>query len=86
MANRSLAIIKKKLERMELDHLRQHAAELHDKLEQAEARALSAEESADFWQNHAMNLQEALHDENFATHRSVGINKSGELMVVALNS
>jgi len=29
-----------------------------------------------------MNMQEALNDGEFATHRSVGINTSGELMVV----
>lgn len=86
MTNRNLSNFKKRLEKLELEHLRQLAAELHDKLEQAEERALSAEECADFWQSHAMNLQEALHDENFSTHRAVGINTSGELMVVALNS
>jgi len=85
MNNRALINLQNRLERLELEHLRQHSAELHDKLEQAEERALSAEESADFWQSHAMNLQEALHDKNFATHRSVGLNKSGELMVVQLN-
>lgn len=67
---------------MELAHLRQHAADLAERLEQAEVEAERAAESAEFWQQHAMQLQEALHDGEFATHRSVGINKSGELMVV----
>lgn len=77
-----LAALKRKLERLELDHLRQLAAELHEKLERAEADAAQANESADFWQRHGMQLQEAFHDGEFATHRSIGITKSGELMVV----
>lgn len=80
--NRNLQALKRKLESMELEHLRQHALELHEQLERAEAEAAQATESAEFWQRHAMQLQEALHDEEFATHRSVGITRSGELMVV----
>ncbi|MDO8293037.1 MAG: hypothetical protein Q7T29_09280 [Gallionella sp.] len=80
--NRNLQATKLKLERMELEHLRRHALELHEQLEQAKAEAERAWESAEFWQRHAMQLQEALHDGEFATHRSVGITRSGELMVV----
>lgn len=80
--NRNLQALKRKLESMELEHLRQHALELHEQLEQAQAEAAQANESANFWQRDAMQLQEALHDGEFATHRSVGITKSGELMVV----
>ena len=82
MTNRKLSNLKKQLEALELKHLRQLAAELHEKLERAEADAEQANESAEFWQRHAMELQEALHDGEFATHRSVGITRSGELMVV----
>ena len=82
--NRKLQATKRKLERMELEHLRAHAAELSERLEQAEAEAARAWESADFWQRDAMNMQEALLDDNHATHRCVGINKSGELMVVQM--
>lgn len=80
--NRNLQALKRKLERMELEHLRRYALELHEQLEQAQAEAEQASESAEFWQRHAMQLQEALHDGEFATHRSVGITKGGELMVV----
>jgi len=80
--NRNLQALKRKLERMELAHLRQHCADLAEKLELAEAEAERDAESAAFWQQHAMQLQEALHDGEFATHRSVGITRSGELMVV----
>lgn len=79
---KKLMALKRKLESMELEHLRQHAAELHEKLERAEADAAQANECADFWQRYCMQLQEALHDGEFATHRSIGITKSGELMVV----
>lgn len=87
--NRNLQALKRKLERMELEHLRQHALELHERLEQAEARAFRAEseaadawESADFWQRDAMNMQEALLDPEYANARQIGVTKSGELLVV----
>lgn len=80
--NSTLRTLQRKLERMEIEHLRQHAAELHEKLERAEAEAAKTIESAEFWQSHAMQLQEALYDGEFSTHRSVGITKAGELMVV----
>ena len=78
IVDKKLKALQRKLERMELEHLRQHAFELHQRVEELEA----ATESAEFWQRHAMDLQETLHDGEFATHRSIGINKSGELMVV----
>lgn len=80
--DKKLRSLQRKLERMELEHLRQHALELQERLEKAESEASLANESADFWQHHAMELQEARYDENFATHRCIGINKAGELMVV----
>lgn len=88
-AKRNLQALKRKLERMELEHLRQHALELHEQLEQAEARACRAEneatdawESANFWQRDAMNMQEALLDPEHANARCIGLTKSGELLVV----
>jgi hypothetical protein len=47
-----------------------------------EADFQRADESAEFWQRHAHELQLALWDEDHATHRCVGINKAGEMMVV----
>lgn len=84
ITNRNLQALKRKLERMELEHLRKHALELHEQLEQAQAEAACAQESADFWQRDAMNMHEALNDPDFATHRCVGINKAGEMMVVQI--
>lgn len=82
MDNRKLQTLKRKLERMELEHLRAHAAALAERLEQAEAEVESLRDSANFWQRDAMLMQEMMHDENFSTHRCVGITRSGELMVV----
>lgn len=88
-ANQSLLKLQRKLEIAELKHLRRLAGALHKQREAWRAaakemheRLKSAEESALFWQRHAMNLQDALDDDAFSTHRCVGINKSGELMVV----
>ena len=82
MENRALTNLRKRLEGFELEHLRQLAVELREQLEQAEAAAEQSAENAAFWQRHAMDLQEALHDGEFATHRSIGITKAGELLVV----
>lgn len=80
--DRTMRAIQKKLERMELEHLRQHALELYTRLEQAE----SAAQQAEFWQQHAMDLQEAINDPNFVTHKCVGITKTGEMVVVRSGS
>ena len=82
MSEQTLRKLKRRLEKAELEHLRQQAAELHNKLEHAEAEAERAWENADSWRQHAMDLQDALNDENFSTHRCIGIAKTGELMVV----
>jgi len=78
MATNPLSRTQRKLESLELIHLRQLAADLHDQLE-------SANESIEFWRDYAMQLQDMQMDENFATHRAIGINKAGETMVVALS-
>lgn len=67
--------VQRKLEKLELDHLRQLATDLHAQLEQAQ-------QSAEMWQQHAEMLQQAMDDEDFTSHRSIGITKSGELLVV----
>lgn len=78
MASNQLSRTQRKLESLELEHLRQLASDLHDQLE-------SANDSLDFWRNYAMQLQDMQMDESFATHRAIGINKAGEMMVVALS-
>ncbi|OIR10994.1 hypothetical protein GALL_71650 [mine drainage metagenome] len=70
--------ITRKLEKLELEHLRQLVSDLHDQLE-------SAHDSAEFWRNYAMQLQDMQADADFATHRAIGITKTGETMVVALS-
>lgn len=77
-----LNALQRKLERMELEHLRQHALELHQRLEKLEPELDSAIESAEFWQRHAQDLQAALADDYQATHRCVGITRDGELLVL----
>lgn len=86
MQARTLINLQNRLERLELDHLRKLATDLHQRLELAEAESARANESADFWQQHAMDLQQALYDGEFATARCVGITKSGELSIVSLPS
>lgn len=81
-ASRTLSTLKRKLESMELEHLRQHAIELHEQLEQAQAEVAQANESANFWQRDAMNMQEAMLDPEYANARCIGLTKSGELLVV----
>ncbi len=78
----TLQDLHERLDRMALEQLRQVAAELHQRLGQTEAQLLDAEAGAEFWQQHAMDLQQALSDEEYSTHRCVGMSKSGESMVV----
>lgn len=89
MATQSLNRLRRKLEAMELEHLRSYAAELEERLEQAEARAVQAEadaerawESVSFWQRNHELMQDAAMDAEFSTHRAIGITKTGELLVV----
>ena len=79
---KTLAALRRKLERLELEALRQHAAELHARLEQAEARAARAEDLAEHWWSSCMELQEAFDDESQASGRCIGLTQSGELRVV----
>lgn len=83
-AKNALTRTQLKLERLELEHLRQLAATLYEQLEQARADLEYASSSADFWQQHTTRLQESLGDTDFATHRAIGITKDGSTMVVAL--
>lgn len=80
--NRKLQALKRKLERMELEHLRQHALELHEQVEQLQSDLALTSNSLDFWQRDAMSMQEMLLDPEYANARQIGITKSGELLVV----
>lgn len=80
--NRNLQALKRKLERMELEHLRRHALELHEQVEQLQNELNWTQDSLNFWQRDAMNMQEALLDPEHANGRCIGLTKSGELLVV----
>ena len=55
--------IRSRLERWELPHLRELAARLSTELEEAQDRAYRAEQSLEFWQRHAHELQDQLRAE-----------------------
>lgn len=81
--DRDLQKLKRRLERWELEHLREHAAELAERLEETERRLASAENDADFWREQALiNVNEALDSDQGASHRAIGLTKAGELLVV----
>lgn len=80
----ALIRIQAKLDRWELKHLREHAAQLADRLEAVERelvaatnRATDAEQYADFWREQVMNLQEELADD-----LALGMTRDGSLHVV----
>lgn len=80
-----VAAIKKRLDRWELDHLREHAAQLATRLDDAQARisALESEAStawqcADMWRDQANELVEDLQ----AAGQTVGMTQDGHLSVV----
>lgn len=80
MADRTLKNLQRRLERLELEHLRQHALELHERLERAEAEAEACRASADFWHDHARMLEDELYET--PPDATIGITKSGETMVL----
>lgn len=83
--NTRLRALQRKLERAELEHLRALTAELHERLEAAERRAAYAEDCAEFWQENCHRIRDAVNSEEGASHRAVGVTKSGELLVVRLD-
>jgi len=76
-----LGAMRRRLERWELQHLRQHALELQERMERAEEEAARAWESAEFWRDNAMELQEALMSDGF----TVGITKSGQMVATKVD-
>jgi hypothetical protein len=76
--DRTLANLKRRLEKAELEHLRGHCAVLADRLEKADERATVAEELADFyWQEH-MNLVQSLTDQG----EEIGMTRDGHIGVI----
>ena len=78
----ALKRLQRRLERAELELLRNHVVELDAKLEAAERRAYDAERCADLWHDQALSLQEQVEQED-PPFRQIGLTKSGELLVIA---
>lgn len=74
--------LKKRLDNLALEQLREVSADLHARLEQAEIKTARAQDDADFWHDQALEMQLALSDEGYASHRCVGINIAGEMLVI----
>ena len=53
---RILARLRRRLEAMELKHLREHALDLHQRLEDAETALRHEQDRADFWHEQAMTM------------------------------
>jgi len=70
--------LKKKLDIIAIEQLRSEVASLSTQLEQAETAIIYAEENAGFWHDQVMSLDEQMSE----TNCSLGITKSGEMVVV----
>jgi chromosome segregation ATPase len=82
------ARIQRRLEQLELDHLRQHAAEQAQRIEDLEAQVEQltrevhwADGRADMWQDAHERLAEHL-DEDTADARCIGLTQQGDLLVI----
>lgn len=52
--------LQRRLDRWELDHLREHAAELAGRIDDLERRLEDADQAADFWREQVHQMQEDL--------------------------
>lgn len=75
-----LAALRRRLEKSELDHLRQHAADLAERLEKMEERARLAEDQADWYRRAHEELIFSL----TAQDEVIGITTSGEMGIVTV--
>ncbi len=74
--------IKRRLERLELQHLREVVAEQGNRLELVERELADADRAADMWRDHFFNLQQHL-DDGTSDARCIGLTKDGALLVVS---
>ena len=86
--SRATARIQRRLERLELDHLRQHAAEQAQRIEELEAQVEQltrevywADGRADMWADAHNRLAEHLED-GTEDARCIGLTQKGDLLVV----
>lgn len=52
--------LQRRLDRWELEHLREHAAQLAERVEELERQLADADQAADFWREQVHQLQEEL--------------------------
>lgn len=74
---KAITKIIRRLEKLELQHLRQHAADLAELLELAESEAARANDDADFWHQQCMNVLAELQDDG----AEIGMTKDGEIVI-----
>ena len=75
----ALAAIQRKLDKWELDHLREHARQLADRLESMEIDLREERSSADFWRDQCQDLITELQK----TGATIGITQAGQVGVMA---
>jgi len=78
MPDNTLTSLKRKLARWELEHLRQHAAELAERLEKAERDRDYYRDVADGWWQTHMDLLDQLQDDG----AEIGLDKAGQIHVI----
>jgi phosphoserine phosphatase len=85
-ATKAIGALRKRLSRWELDHLRQHCADLAQRLDDAlsridtlESEVSRAWDAADSWRDQTHELVNDLHEAG----KTVGLTMGGELVVLA---
>lgn len=79
---RAIDAIRRRLEKLELEHLRTHAAELADKVERLQTKLEYAESAAESWRDDYFQLTEQLLPEG----SSIGLSVDGSLHVMKPDS
>lgn len=80
MSDRAIQRLRHKLERLELDRLREMVVDLHQRLQAAEEQVTQAEEVADYWRQAFWQLEEATQSRDFNTP-TIGITQDGRILV-----
>ncbi|MCU0966694.1 MAG: hypothetical protein MUF08_16980, partial [Burkholderiaceae bacterium] len=76
-ADRTLQRMLRRLQAAELLHLREHCAELAQQLEDLQREAAAANDSADYWREQCLRVQEDL-----AENQHLGMTADGTLGIV----
>lgn len=82
---RAIAAIRRRLEKLELEHLRSHAAELAEKLERAEEELQAIRRDLAYAEQCAISWRDDFHrlmEETFQDGGSIGLAKDGSLHIV----